>query len=389
MFKLLFWISLTIIFYAYIGYTVILWIFGIFIRKKESSGYNNEQDLPEVTHVIAAYNEIDVIPDKIENCLAINYPENKIKHLWVIDGSSDGSENILEETPDITYLHNSERKGKTAALNRAMPHVSTSITVFSDANSMLSGDSVKNLVKKLSEEKVGCVAGEKRIIKNNNTRASGAGEGLYWNYESVIKKLEARFGSTMGAVGELYAIKTSLYPFPPENTILDDFVVSLDIAQRGYKISYANNAIASEHASLNIREEMKRKIRIAAGGFQTFFRYPGLLNIFKHPRLSFQFFSHKVLRWLFVPVCLLLLLITNIFIVISGNTNSYFRLALIAQTLFYLLAFIGLLFRNKSIRLKMFFMPYYLLMMNYSQIAGFIRFVRKRQKVVWEKSSRA
>lgn len=383
----LIWISLAIIFYTYLGYTIILWVFNLF-KSKPTLTQLSDEELPHVTHVIAAYNEKNIIPEKIKNYQKLDYPSDKIVHLWITDGSDDGSPDILRNIPNTKVLHKANRKGKTAALNRAMKEVRSPITIFSDANSMLSEKSVRNLVNALHSEEVGCVAGEKRIISEKKDKAAGAGEGLYWNYEAIIKKLESGFNSTMGAVGELYAIKTKYYSFPPENTILDDFVVSLNTAQKGYKIKYVNNAFATEEASINIKEEMKRKIRIAAGGFQTLFTYPGLLNFFKHPGLSFQFISHKVLRWFFVPLSLVLLLLSNIYIVLIAQEVLLFDILLILQSVFYFLALIGLLFRNKVIKLKPIFLPYYISMMNYSQIAGLIRYLRGRQKVTWEKVSR-
>ncbi len=387
MLKIIFWISLAIIFYTYIGYTLILWLFTL-LKKKNKVKQLTDSELPEVTHVIAAYNERDIIPAKLENCQNLVYPPEKIQHLWITDGSDDGSEELLHNLPYTSVLHNTIRKGKTAALNRAMKQVSTPITVFSDANSMLHEMSIKNLVNALNEDNVGCAAGEKRIVSDKKDKATGAGEGFYWNYESIIKELESEFGSTMGAVGELYAIKTEHFCFPPENTILDDFVVSLNTARRGYKIKYVNNAFASEGASLNIREEMKRKTRIAAGGFQTLFAYPGLLNFLKHPSLSFQFFSHKVLRWFFVPISFIALFLINIAIVLLEENTSLFKILLILQLGFYLLTFIGFLIRNKTTKFKLIFLPYYISMMNYSQIAGLIRLIRGKQKAAWEKVNR-
>lgn len=386
MLKLYFWISLALIVYTYFGYTLIIWFFSLF-RKVRKLTQVSDSELPEVTHIIAAYNEQAIIPQKIKNCNSLNYPANKITHLWVTDGSNDSSNTLLKNTPGIKLLHKPERKGKTAALNRAMQHVKTSYTVFSDANAMLSENAIRELVCKFDDPMTGCVAGEKKISTGSKEKAPGAGEGIYWNYESLIKKLESNFGSTMGAVGELYAIRTNLYSNPPENTILDDFVVSLGIAHRGFQIKYNAQACAEEFASKSIQEELKRKIRIAAGGFQALTKYPGLLNFFKHPKLSFQYLSHKVMRWLFVPLSLLGVLISNYYIV-RLETTPLFEVFLMLQGIFYLFAFGGFLLRNTALKLKLFFLPYYILMMNYAQLAGLFRFIRGKQSAAWEKAVR-
>ncbi len=384
----LFWILIGVIVYTYAGYTLILIISHLFIKRKSTPSPISEQDLPQITHVIAAYNEAEIIPSKIENCHQLDYPKEKIEHLWVIDGSDDNSENILKKTKGIKLLFEKQRKGKTAAINRAMQTVKTPITVFSDANTMLSKKAIRNMAELLSHSNVGCIAGEKRIIYNKTDKASAAGEGQYWNYESFIKKLESSFGSTMGAVGELYAIKTSLFDPPPENTILDDFMVSMDIAEKGYKIVYSSEAFAQENSSFNIREEMKRKSRIAAGGFQVLALRKDFLNFRKHPKFSFQYLSHKVLRWLVTPLCLGLLFIVNFLIVIKNTQVNIFSVSLGLQLFFYLIACIGYMLRNTPIRIKMLFLPYYFFIANYSQIIGLVKFLSGRQNVAWEKSKR-
>ena len=381
------WILVGIVIYTYLGYTVILFVCTLFKRNKIDS--YTDSDLPEITHVIAAYNEKDIIADKLANSKALDYPEKKLKHIWVTDGSNDGSEKLLQNNRNLVVLHSNERKGKTAALNRAMEHVSTPITVFSDANTMLSENSMKKLAAPFIQwTNVGCVAGEKRIVSYKKDKASGAGEGHYWNYESTIKKLESKFGSTMGAVGELYAIRTELFTPPKENTILDDFVVSMDIVQKGNKIYYESNALATEKSSFNIDEELKRKVRIAAGGFQVLADQPQLLNFFKHPKLSFQFFSHKVLRWAVVPLALIFILVLNSLITLQNRTFDFYFVLLCAQLLFYSFGVLGYLFRNRAIRLKILFIPYYLTIMNFAQIGGLIRYIGGNQKAVWEKAKR-
>ena len=153
------------------------------------------------------------------------------------------------------------------------------------------------LYSAFANPKVGCVAGEKRIAVQDKPNAASGGEGLYWKYESALKRLDYRLYSAVGAAGELFAIRTSLFEQMPPDTLLDDFILSLRIAMRGYKIAYSKEAYALESASLNMREEEKRKVRISAGGLQSVWRLRGLLNIFRYGILSFQYISHRVLRW--------------------------------------------------------------------------------------------
>ncbi len=390
-FILLFWIFLFIILYSYFGYTIILLILvslkKIFTRKKLSSVNSWE---PEVTLMVPAYNEKKCIENKIKNSLELDYPEGKLHLVWVTDGSNDGSPEILRKYSNITVLHENERKGKINAMNRAVKYISTPIIVFSDANTDLNKNSIKEIVEIFKDNTIGCVAGEKRIMLSRKEKAVSAGEGLYWQYESVIKTLESELNSVMGAVGELFAIRTELYDDVEEDSLLDDFVISLRIVKKGYKIKYAPNAYAYESASLSIKEELKRKVRIACGGLQTLFRMIEMLNIFRYGLFSFQYFSHKVLRWTFVPVSFVLIFLFNLAIVWQQDFSvNLYMYMFIVQLIFYLMILLGTLLKNFRIRLKILFIPYYIFIMNYSIIRGMFRYISGTQSVTWEKAKRS
>ncbi len=347
-----------------------------------------EQYEPEVTIFIASYNEKEIISSKVQNLRLLDYPKDKLKCLWITDGSNDGSEMYLQNFTDMQVLHETERKGKIGAMNRGMKYVKTPIVVFCDANSLLVPQAIKNVVAAFSDNSVGCVAGEKQIIKHNADIAVSSGEGIYWQYESLIKKLESEVNSTIGAAGELFAIRTELFQKVEPDTVLDDFIISLRIAQKGYKIKYVPGAVAIETSSVSIAEEMKRKIRIAAGCIQTIPRLKALLNPFKFGFLSFQYWSHKILRWTFVPFALMLLLPINIFLVIDNQLIVY-KIFLYLQLIFYFIAFVGYIFRKHSTSLRVLFTPYYLLFMNVTILIGFFRYLLKRQSVNWEKAVRS
>jgi cellulose synthase/poly-beta-1,6-N-acetylglucosamine synthase-like glycosyltransferase len=393
MIEILFWILLLLIFYTYFGYTIVLFFFsGIKkLLSPKSLDIEDITEFPEVTLLIAAYNEKEIIESKMKNSFGLDYPLNKLYFLWITDGSEDGTPEILNNYyKNVQVLHQQKRNGKTAALNRAMAHVKTPFVVFSDANTMLHPQAIKNLIKQFNSPKIGCVAGEKRISSDYAGQASGAGEGAYWKYESMIKKLESDIQSALGAAGELYAIRTDLFEAIDEDIIIDDFVNSLNIARKGYLIKYAPKAFASETPSFNISEELKRKIRIATGGFQTIARIPSLLNIFKYGFLSIEYISHKVLRWAVVPFAIPGLLIVNLLLCIqqswqTGIYNYFF----IAQLFFYALAIIGYNYSERLKNFRFLYLPYYLVIMNYAQIAGLVRFLRGKHSVVWEKARRS
>jgi cellulose synthase/poly-beta-1,6-N-acetylglucosamine synthase-like glycosyltransferase len=356
----------------------------IFYRDNKSQ---NKYE-PEITLFVAAYNEADFIEQKISNSLDLNYPKDKIKYVWVTDGSSDETPSILSKYNEFIVLHNKERNGKTGAINRGMKFIKTPIVIFSDANTNLNENAIIEIVNQFKDPKVGCVAGEKRIAPQNKDNAVNSGEGIYWKYESFLKKNESIFNSTIGAVGELFAIKTELFEEIESDTILDDFVISLRIAQKGYKIKYTAEAYATERASANINEELKRKNRIAYGGFQAISRLKSLLNPFKNPILSFQYISHKLLRWTLVPVSIFLLFFANLYLSINNNWNGIFAYIFYLQVIFYLFVLLGYLMQSIKTRFKIIFAPYYLFIMNISEIIGFIRFLRKKQTVNWEKAKR-
>ncbi|MAD97268.1 MAG: glycosyl transferase [Flavobacteriaceae bacterium] len=391
--EILFWILLVIIFYTYIGYGIVLFAMvkmkRMFGKKKPAN--QEEKELPEVTLLIPAYNEKDYVARKMENTRKLNYPKEKLNVFWVTDGSDDGTNFALMDYEDVMVFHKDERKGKINAMNRVMPYVKTPIAIFSDANTDLGEDSIMHIVTCFEDEKVGCVSGEKRIVDKGADAAAGAGEGLYWRYESTLKKWDAELYSVVGAAGELFAIRTELYNEVEQDTILDDFIISLRVAKQGYTIQYNPEAYAIETASQDVGEELKRKIRISAGGIQSVVRLRSLLNIFKYGLLSFQFISHRVLRWTLTPLCLLLLIPVSAALAFNegifdfGLYASFFWL----QVASYLAALLGWLLENQSTRIKALFVPYYFFIMNLSVFLGFFRYMKKTQSVNWERAKRA
>lgn len=385
-----FWICLFLVFYTYIGYGIVLWI-AVKIKERLISPKTPDlpEILPEVTLFITAYNEEDAVESKMENCRSLDYPKDKLQIYWVTDGSSDKTNEKLAKYPDVTILFRPERKGKTAAINRGMEFVTTPIVVFTDANTLINKEAVKEIVKAFTDPPTGCVAGEKRITVKDKDIASSGGESAYWRYESALKDLDSRLYSTVGAAGELFAIRTILFEKMPEDTLLDDFVLSLRIAQKGYRIAYCQNAYAMESASLNMEEEKKRKVRIAAGGIQSVWRLRPLLNIFRYGCLSFQYISHRVLRWTITPVALFLLVPFNIaLLILPADPAWFYQLFAIGQVVFYLTAFIGWHLAQHAIKNKLLFIPYYFLFMNLNVFNGMVYLRNFRGNAAWEKAKR-
>lgn len=383
----IFWISLFIIFYAFLGYGIVLYLIVLLKRiffKAKNLFDNNYQ--PTVSFVVPCYNEIDMIEQKINNCLSLNYPKDKLTIIFITDGSNDGTPELVKKYENVVLLHEEKRGGKSAAENRAMTFITTEITIFSDANTILPEDAIQKMVRHYKNPLVGAVSGEKRVKSNKSDNAAGAGEGIYWKYESFLKKLDSELLTIVGAAGELFSFRTSLFSTIEKDSILDDFMLSMRIAAQGYRVIYEPEAYALETASASIKEELKRKIRICAGGWQSMSRLLPILNPFTHFTLTFQYISHRVLRWSIVPVLLVIVFLVNLYLATQFKVYLYIW---ICQVMFYILALSGWILENKNIKIKILFVPYYFLMMNYSVFAGFVRFLKGSQSAAWERSQRS
>jgi len=391
--KILFWILLFIVFYTYLGYGIVLLILVKIKRlvcKQKSQAIADYE--PEVTLFVAAYNEKDYVDAKVSNSLELEYPPEKVHQVWVTDGSDDGTPYLLQKYKNqgVEVYHEDARGGKIGAMNRGIQFVKTPIVIFSDGNTMLGKESIRRIVNLFADPKVGCVSGEKRIF-NKDKDSAAATEGIYWKYESKLKKWDAELYSVVGAAGELFAIRTELFEKVEKDTLLDDFIISLRIAMKGKTIQYDPEAYAIESPSANVKEELKRKIRIAAGGIQSIVRLKPLLNIFKYGILSFQFISHRVLRWTLAPLSLPFIFLFNFYLAWQAgfaNYSNIYTLLFYAQLLFYVMALSGWYLENRKISLKILFVPYYFFVMNYAVFAGIKRYFKGQQTVNWERAKR-
>ncbi|KIC95868.1 glycosyltransferase family 2 protein [Flavihumibacter solisilvae] len=381
-----YWASLVIIVYTYAGYGFIMALIAASRRKLVKPDNESGYHLP-LTVVIPAFNEAPVIGAKIRNTLQLNYPRQLFQVLVITDGSTDGTDQIAAAFPQVTVMHDPIRKGKAAAINRAMTAVDSELVVLTDANTLIDPESLRLLSAHYRDEKVGGVSGEKKVVSSDASDLSSEGEGLYWKYESLLKKLDARAGTIVGAAGELFSFRAKLFEPLEEDTILDDFVLSLRICLKGYRVAYEPAASALETGSISIPEEEKRKIRICAGGFQAIKRMPGLFEFSKHPMLTFQYISHRVFRWTFAPVSLILILFTNVILVIN-DAGSWYRFTLVLQVIAYSAALAGWIGARNNRKLPLVYIPYYFLFMNWSVFTGFYRFLRKKQSGAWEKANR-
>ncbi len=380
-------ISILVIVFGYGGYAIPL------VMKQNGSkkmiGLNNAWiPLNKITIIIAAYNEETIIKKKIENTIALDYPKELIKIIVVTDGSTDNTYNIVSQFKEVNCYHENARKGKMAAIDRVIPFVESEITVFTDANTLLNVESLRFINRHFSDKQVGGVAGEKKVITTSKKQNKSTNqEGLYWKYESWLKQIDSNYYSVVGAAGELYAIRTSLYNYPGDNVILDDFMVSMNICRKGYVFKYEPKAFATELPSENLKEEAKRKIRIGAGGIQSILQLKSLFRIWDTPKLSYLFISHRVLRWTIIPFLLIFIFIANAILFVQTTTPACAFL-FFAQLIFYCLGTMGYYFENIGRKYSITSIPYYFIFMNLSQLKGILRYLRGEQSGVWEKAKR-
>ncbi len=393
--KIVFWISLLLVFYTFAGYAIIVsvvYLIRKIFRKQKAEEMPEIAELPRVCMFTAAFNERDCVAMKVRNLLELDYPKDKIQFLWITDGSNDGTPDLLSQYSEMEVQHLPERKGKIHAMNRGMQFVDAPIVIFSDSNTTLNKEAVRVIVRTFQDAKVGCIAGEKRVIAHEAEGAAGSGENLYWKFESWVKRIDSELNTAIGAAGELFAIRKELFQEVENDTILDDFVISLRIAEQGYRIAYTPGAYAIETASANVSEEMKRKVRIAAGGLQTIGRLSELLNPFRFGWLSVQYISHKVLRWTLAPFALFLLVPLNFLLFLKDHSDgvySFYSYFFFLQLALYVLALVGWILEQRKLRFKLLFVPYYFTSINYAAVLGWIRFLKGKQSVNWEKSKRA
>jgi cellulose synthase/poly-beta-1,6-N-acetylglucosamine synthase-like glycosyltransferase len=373
-----------LVFYTYLGYGLLMLLL-VRLKRLFRSEKKLEEYLPEVTLVVPCFNEEDFIQEKIANTQQLDYPKDKLRVVFITDGSTDRTVQILEKEEGLELMHRDIRAGKAAAMNRAMKAVDSEVVVFCDANTELEKGAIRNIARHYQDPLVGGVSGEKRVRKTGDADLAGAGEGLYWKYESALKKLDSELWTIVGAAGELVSFRTSLWQDLEEDSILDDFMMSMRIAAKGYRFIYEPEAYAIESPSADIREELKRKVRIAAGGWQSMSRLAFLLWPFPRPVLSFMYISHRVLRWSVSALALPLIFLLNAALLTESNG---LKIIFVLQLLFYGMASVGAIQAKKNIK-SQFYVPYYFCLMNYAVFAGYFRWKKGQQSAVWERSKRA
>jgi cellulose synthase/poly-beta-1,6-N-acetylglucosamine synthase-like glycosyltransferase len=391
MFGVLFWLCVLLVWYVYAGYPILLAV----MARLFSRPVHLAEITPTVTVLIAAYNEEAVIADKLENCLALDYPAEKLQVLVAADGSTDRTAEIVRSFTGrgVDLCYEPARRGKMAAINHAMSLARGEIVVFSDANNFYQRQALRELLRPFADPRVGGVSGAKHIVKGDGQL--GEAEGLYWKYESFIKKQEARLWTCTAVAGEIFAIRRELFTPAPEEVINDDFYLALQMIRRGFRVVYAPTAISLERVSPSAQDEIVRRTRIIAGRYQAMAMSLQLLP-FRQPLVVWQVFSHKFLRPL-VPFAMIGALVSNLLAwlfpftpapSLIGLSGFYAPLAIVLQILFYGTAWVGARLPGQGRLAKLFYLPTFLVNSNLAALLGFLKYVRGQQSAAWKRAER-
>ncbi|GFO53863.1 glycosyl transferase [Geomonas sp. Red276] len=357
---------LLLLLYTYLGYPLLLRLFSWLFANPHRS---DSSHCPAVTLVVSAYNEAGVMEEKMENSLALDYPEGKLTIMVVSDCSDDGTDLIVRRyaSRGVRLVRARERRGKTAALNLALAEISSEVVVFSDANAMYRPDAIRYLVRHFADPKVGYVVGNARYQEEKETAAGGM-ESLYWDLETQVKKWESSLCSVVGGDGAIYAIRRSLYE-PLLESDINDFVNPLQIVVKGYRGIFDPRAVCFEEPAGCFEKEFSRKVRIVNRSFNGVLRVRQALNPFRVGAFSWQLVSHKLLRW-FSPYLVLVLLPLLLHDAVAGGRKPFELAALTAAAVLLASAGVGWLLRRRAGGNKVWFLPCYLVLMNVASALG-------------------
>jgi cellulose synthase/poly-beta-1,6-N-acetylglucosamine synthase-like glycosyltransferase len=379
------WASLCAVAYAYIAYPALIFACSRLFGRQPRPPVLDDTDVPRVSLLIAALNEEQVIQERIENALTLDYPADKLEIVIASDGSTDRTPEIVRDFerryPNrVRLLDYAKRRGKATVLNESLPKLSGDLIALSDANTFFEPSALKHLARWFSAPTVGVVCGKLNLI---NPKSGKNVDSLYWRYETFLKDCEGRLGALLGSNGAIYALRREDYrPIAPD-TIIDDFMIPLLIKMKGRKrIVYDVDAIALEETPSDIRDEFRRRSRIGAGGFQSLTRLWQLL-LPVYGWTAFAFWSHKLIRWL-CPACLVAALIANVLLI----GNSLYTVTLVSQLGFYGAALAGSFIPGEAPPARLLRLTTMFASMNLALAIGFWRWMAGLQRGTWQRTAR-
>jgi cellulose synthase/poly-beta-1,6-N-acetylglucosamine synthase-like glycosyltransferase len=378
-----FFLCATIVGFAYVGYPILIWTLARIFGRNSTAPSVESADLPSVSLLIVAHNEESDIDTRVRNALSLHYPPDKLEIVIASDGSTDATNEIVERYAEhgVQLVAYPTNRGKAAVLNESIPHLRGEVVILSDANTQMDPNAIRALATWFADPGVGVVCGKLVLIDSRSGRNV---DGLYWKYETFLKKSESRLGALLGCNGANYAFRKSLFAGIPADTAIDDFVLPLEIRRRsGCRIQYDAQALAFEETPPDISSEFRRRSRIGAGGFQSIGRLWPLLSP-RHGWICLTFFAHKLLRWL-SPFCLVGMLVLNVMLL----TIPGFAYLLGVQAAFYATAAIAPYLPRKPRVLRLLNLTTMFAAMNLALLVGFMRWVTGTQQGKWQRTRRA
>jgi cellulose synthase/poly-beta-1,6-N-acetylglucosamine synthase-like glycosyltransferase len=374
--SLMFWACFFLVAYTYVFYPALLFLASSIARLGRRAGTASETGpLPAVSMIIPAHNEERHLPAKLANLAALEYPRDRLEILFVSDGSTDATNEILERAAAgayVTFLPLPTRGGKSSALNEAVGRARHGILVFSDAATLFAPDAVSKLVRHFTDPRVGVVCGALQFQASAESRQT---EGLYWRYESLLRLMESRIGVTLTASGAIYALRRACFVPLSTDTLVEDLVVPMTARRLGFRVLYDPEARGTDFAASTVAGEFSRRVRIATGSFRAL---GGLLRSPLDPVTAFAFVSHKLLRWT-LPFLLIGMLVTSAALLEA----PLYRVLFVLQVLFYGWGLAGYLFRPRIQGIRFALVAYYLLAIHLAFLVGFVRYLSGRREIEW------
>lgn len=383
-----FWASLFLVAYTYFFYPAVLFACYALSQIRRDLEYLNvrrdrrrnglrSEELPPVTFVIPAYNEERYLEAKLDNLRRLDYPADRLEVLFVSDGSTDRTNEILgsAETPPVRSVLLTDRSGKPTALNEGVARAGHDILIFSDAATLFEPDAVRKLVRHFRDPKVGVVCG---ALKFQGNEEHARTEGVYWRYETALRIMEARLGATLTASGAIYAIRRECYERLEPDVMVEDFLIPMNARKSGFRVVYDPEAVAQDFAAETVADEFTRRVRLAVGSFKALGQ---LVRVPFRPYTFLAFVSHKLLRWL-LPFPLIGLFVANLALVPS---SPLYAAAFAGQVLFYGWAALGYLIRHRPRKPRFALMGYFLLAIHFAYLVGLARCLKGHNDARWQR----
>jgi cellulose synthase/poly-beta-1,6-N-acetylglucosamine synthase-like glycosyltransferase len=372
--------SAALLFYVYVGYPLLVTVWA---RQRERGRKRQQATTPYVTVVFCAHNEADILPEKIANCCALDYPADRLEFCVGSDGSTDGTNALLQswtkEAP-VRLLLNLHREGKTTLLNRMVPTAQGEVVLFSDASTLFAPDAIRCHVAHYADPQVGCVGGDLEFVNTARSPVSGA-HGMYWRYESHLRRCESSLGILAYVAGANYSMRRALWRTVAPH-FADDCNSPLNVIEQGYRVVYDPQATAQEVAAESSHGLMRRRVRMVTRDLEATLARPALLNPLRFPGVAWSLWSHKVLRWLGAPL-LVVLFISNLFLL----ERPLFRGILVLQVAFYTLSVLGYLLQGKTLS-RWLSLPLYFSLSNLATLLGLINILQRKRAATWQPGGR-